>query len=81
MAVKLRLTRIGNKKRAFYRIVASNSTTRRDGRPLAFLGWYNPVANPAEIKLDMAQVQSWLDKGAEATDTVQALIKKAKASA
>lgn len=81
MAVKLRLTRMGNKKRAFYRIVATNSATRRDGRPLAFLGWYNPHAKPAEVKVDLEQVQAWLDKGAEVTDTVRSLLKKAKATA
>ncbi len=81
MAVKLRLTRTGNKKRAFYRIVAANSASRRDGRPLAFLGWYNPHTKPAEIKIDLAQVQTWIDKGAEPTDTVRALIKQAKTSA
>ena len=81
MAVKLRLARMGNKKRAFFRIVASNSASRRDGRPLAFLGWYNPHTKPAEIKIDLEQVQTWLDKGAEATDTVRSLIKQAKTPA
>lgn len=76
MAVKLRLTRIGSKKRAFYRIVATNSDTRRDGRPLEFLGSYNPHANPAEVKLDAEKVQKWLDLGAEPSDTVRSLIKR-----
>ena len=56
MSVKLRLTRIGSKKRAFYRIVATNSATRRDGRPLEFLGSYNPHAKPAEVKIGRAHV-------------------------
>lgn len=77
MSVKLRLTRIGSKKRAFYRIVATNSTTRRDGRPLEFLGFYNPHAKPAEVKLDVAKVQKWIDLGAEPSDTVRSLIKQA----
>ena len=53
MAVKLRLTRMGNKKRAFYRVVAINNESRRDGRPLEYLGFYNPMVEPAEIKIDM----------------------------
>lgn len=76
MAVKLRLTRMGNKKRAFYRIVAINSATRRDGRPLEFLGYYNPMVSPAEVKIDMEKVQKWLDLGAQPSDTVRTLLKK-----
>ncbi|MEG6504463.1 30S ribosomal protein S16 [Nitratidesulfovibrio sp. 1201_IL3209] len=76
MSVKLRLARMGNKKRAFYRIVAVNSAARRDGRPLEFLGFYNPMVNPAEVKIDTAKVQKWLDQGAEPTDTVRALLKQ-----
>ncbi|MBZ2171061.1 MULTISPECIES: 30S ribosomal protein S16 [Nitratidesulfovibrio] len=76
MSVKLRLARMGNKKRAFYRIVAVNSAARRDGRPLEFLGFYNPMVNPAEVKIDTAKVQKWLDQGAEPTDTVRTLLKK-----
>lgn len=75
MAVKLRLTRIGSKKRAFYRIVATRSDTRRDGRPLEFLGSYNPHAKPAEVKFDADKVRKWLDLGAEPSDTVRSLIK------
>ena len=75
MSVKLRLTRIGSKKRAFYRIVATNSATRRDGRPLEFLGSYNLHAKPAEVKLDAEKVKKWLDLGAEPSDTVRSLIK------
>lgn len=76
MAVKLRLTRSGSKKRPFYRVVATESSTRRDGRPLEFLGYYNPMTNPAEIKLDQEKVQKWLALGAEPTDTVRSLLKK-----
>lgn len=61
--------------------MAANSTSRRDGRPLAYLGWYNPHTNPVQVQLDLEQVQAWLDKGAEATDTVRNLVKQAKASA
>lgn len=76
MAVKLKLTRLGSKKHPFYRVVAANDETRRDGRPLAFLGYYNPMVNPAEVKLDAAKVKEWLGRGAEPTDTVRALIKE-----
>ena len=75
MAVKLRLTRTGSKKRPFYRVVAINSTTRRDGRPLEFLGHYNPMTNPATIEINKEKVQKWLDLGAEASDTVRNLLK------
>lgn len=76
MAVKLRLTRMGNKKRAFYRLVAANAQSRRDGRPLELLGYYNPMVEPAEIKIDMEKVQKWLQNGAEPTETVRTLLKK-----
>ena len=78
MAVKLRLTRTGCKKRPFYRVVAINSTTRRDGRPLEFLGYYNPMSNPAKIELDQEKIKKWLDMGAEASDTVRSLLKAGK---
>ena len=76
MAVKLKLTRMGSKKHPFYRVVAANDDTRRDGRPLEFLGFYNPMVNPAEVKLDGENVKKWLALGAEPTDTVRALIKQ-----
>ena len=78
MAVKLRLTRTGSKKRPFYRVVAIVSATRRDGRPLEFLGHYNPMTNPATVVIDQEKVQKWLDKGAEASDTVRNLLKAGK---
>ena len=77
MAVKLRLTRSGCKKRPFYRVIAINSTTRRDGRPLEYLGHYNPMTKPAQISLDAEKIKKWLDLGAEASDTVRSLIKQA----
>ena len=79
MAVKIRLTRMGSKKKPFYRVVAINSGTRRDGRPLEYLGFYNPMTNPAELKLDSEKIQKWLDRGAEPSDTVNSLIEKSKA--
>lgn len=75
MSVKLRLTRMGSKKRSFFRIVAANSDSRRDGRPLEFLGYYNPQTKPADVKIDAEKVQKWLDLGATPTDTVRSLMK------
>ena len=77
MAMKLRLTRMGCKKRPFYRIVALDSATRRDGRALEYLGYYNPMVDPAEIKVDSEKVRFWLERGAKPTDTVRALLQKA----
>jgi small subunit ribosomal protein S16 len=78
MAVKLRLARMGSKKRPFYRVVATNSGSRRDGRPLEFLGHYNPMTNPATVLIDQEKVKKWLDMGAEPTDTVRNLLKSLK---
>ena len=77
MALRIRLTRMGSKKRPFYRVVAMNSETRRDGRALEFLGHYNPMVEPNEIKIDTEKIQKWLDRGAKPTDTVRSLLKKA----
>jgi small subunit ribosomal protein S16 len=78
MAVKLRLTRMGSKKRPFYRVVATKSGSRRDGRPLEFLGHYNPMTNPATVQIDQEKVKKWLDMGAEPSDTVRNLLKSVK---
>ncbi len=77
MAMKIRLTRLGCKKRPFYRIIAVDSKTRRDGRALDFIGYYNPMVDPAEIKVDKEKMQKWLDRGAKPSDTVRALLQKA----
>jgi len=77
MAMKLRLTRMGCKKRPFYRIVAMDSKSRRDGRALEYLGYYNPMVDPAEIKVDGEKVRFWLARGAKPSDTVRALLLKA----
>ena len=76
MAVKLKLTRLGSKKHPFCRVVAATGETRRDGRPLEFLGYYNPMKDPIEVKLDADKIKEWLARGAEPTDTVRSLIKK-----
>ncbi len=79
MAVKLRLTRTGCKKRPFYHVVAINSDSRRDGRPLEFLGYYNPNTNPATVKLENEKIEKWISLGAKPSDTVASLIKSNKA--
>ena len=79
MSVKLRLTRMGNKKRSFFRIVATNTASRRDGRPLEFLGYYNPQVSPADIKIDTDKVQKWMDLGAEMSSLMKQYAKKADA--
>ena len=76
MSVKVRMTRSGSKKHPFYRIVAINSDSRRDGRPLEYLGYYNPNTNPGTLKIDQDKLQVWVGNGAEMSDTVRTLIKK-----
>lgn len=75
MAVKLRLKRMGAKQRPFYRIVAADARSPRDGRFIDTVGTYDAIANPAKITLDKEKVMNWLEKGAQPTDTVRALLK------
>lgn len=77
MAVKIRLTRMGSKKRPTYRIVASDSRSPRDGMYIEKIGTYNPVVSPAEVKIDEALALKWLHNGAQPTDTVRSLFSKA----
>jgi small subunit ribosomal protein S16 len=76
--VRLRLTRRGAKKRPFYRIVAADSRSPRDGRIIEQLGYYNPVSEPDELKVDLERVDYWLSTGAQPSDTVASLIKRAR---
>ena len=76
MAVKIRLRRMGAKKAPFYRIVVADSRYPRDGRFIEEIGYYNPLTNPAEVKVDAEKVQKWISNGAQPTDTVKALLKK-----
>lgn len=76
MAVKLRLKRMGGKQKSFYRIVAADSRFPRDGRFIETVGTYNPIAKPAEVKIDKELAIKWLSNGAQPTDTVKALFKK-----
>lgn len=76
MTVRLRLTRKGAKKRPYYRVVAADSEAPRDGRFLDILGSYDPMKDPAEVKLDREKVSRWLNKGAKATESVSAILKR-----
>lgn len=76
MAVKIRLTRMGAKKKPYYRIIAAESEAPRDGKFLEILGSYNPMKDPAEIRLDNEKISKWLEKGAQASESVQAILKK-----
>ena len=76
MAVKLRLKRMGGKQKPFYRIVAADSRFPRDGRFIETVGTYNPIAKPAEVKIDKELAIKRLSNGAQPTDTVKALFKK-----
>ena len=75
MAVKIRLTRLGDKKAPFYRVVVADSRSPRDGRFIDNIGTYNPLTDPAEIKIDKEVAIKWLNNGAQPTDTVKALLK------
>ena len=75
MAVKLRLKRMGSKKAPFYRVVAADSRSPRDGRFIETVGTYNPIATPAEVKIDEEKAIKWLSEGAIPTDTVRDLFR------
>ena len=76
MAVKIRLRRMGAKKAPFYRIVVADSRYPRDGRFIEEIGYYNPLTEPAELKIDSEKAKKWISNGAQATDTVKSLLKK-----
>ena len=77
MAVKIRLRRMGAKKAPFYRIVVADSRYPRDGRFIEEIGYYNPLEEPAVVKIDVEKAQKWIANGAQPTDTVKDLLKKA----
>ncbi len=81
MAVRIRLTRLGRKKKPFYRIIVADSESKRDGKFLDVVGTYDPLQDPAVITIDNAKLQEWLGKGALPTTTVQSLIRKSSAVA
>ena len=76
MAVKIRLRRMGAKKAPFYRIVVADSRFPRDGRFIEEIGYYNPLTEPSEVKVDAEKAKKWISNGAQPTDTVKALFKK-----
>ncbi len=76
MAVKIRLRRMGAKKAPFYRVVVADSRYPRDGRFIEEIGTYNPMTEPADIKIDAEKAKKWLGNGAQPTDTVKVLLKK-----
>ncbi len=77
--VKIRLRRMGAKKNPFYRIVVADSHFARDGRFIEEIGTYNPLTDPATVTVDVEKAQAWIKNGAQPTDTVKALLKKAGA--
>ena len=83
MALKIRLARHGAKKRPYYRVVIADSRAPRDGRFIERLGFYNPIARGGEIplRIDLAKVDAWVAKGAQPSERVKALVKKARKEA
>ncbi len=77
MAVKIRLRRMGTKQTPFYRMVVADGRTARDGRFLESLGTYDPLKNPVALKIDADKALEWLKRGAQPTDTVRTLLRKA----
>ena len=76
MSVKIRLKRMGMKKMPFYRVVVADERAPRDGRFIEEIGYYNPMTEPATIKIDTEKAQQWLKNGAQPTDTARTLLKK-----
>ena len=74
MAVKMRLTRMGDKKSPFYRIVVTDSRNARDGAYIDKVGHYNPISQPAEIVVDADKVKDWIAKGVQPTETVKSIL-------
>ncbi len=76
MAVKIRLKRMGVKKKPFYRVVVADSRAPRDGRFIEEIGYFDPLKDPAVINIDAEKAQKWIGNGAQPTDTVRSLLKK-----
>ncbi len=81
MAVRIRLTRMGATKRPSYRVVAIEKQRARDGRALEILGFYDPLTDPATVKLDADRIQAWISKGAQPSETVVKLMRQAQKGA
>lgn len=78
--VKIRLRRMGAKKNPFYRVVVADSRAPRDGRCIEEIGYYDPLAEGQQINVDLERAKYWIDNGAQPTDTVRGLLKKAEAA-
>ena len=76
MAVKMRLRRMGQKKAPFYRVIVADERSPRDGKFIDEIGYYNPLTNPAEVKIDAEKAEKCLNNGAQPTETVKSLLKK-----
>ena len=76
MALKIRLRRMGGKKAPYYRVVVADSKFPRDGRSIEEIGSYDPMRNPAEIKIDGEKAKQWIANGAQPTDSVKILLKR-----
>jgi small subunit ribosomal protein S16 len=81
MALKIRLTRIGTTHQPHYRVVVAEARSRRDGAPVDTLGAYNPRAKGNTLTIDLARVDHWLSKGAKPTESLHAMIKRARRAA
>ena len=76
MSVKIRLKRMGANKKPFYRVVVADSRSPRDGKFIEEIGYYNPLTNPADVKIDSEKAKLWISNGAQPTETVKSLLKK-----
>ena len=76
MAVKIRLKRMGSNKKPFYRIVVADSRSPRDGKFIEEIGYYNPVSQPKQVKINDEKAVKWLSNGAQPTDTVKSILSK-----
>ena len=76
--VKIRMMRMGSKKRPFYRVMAIDERKQRDGRPLEFLGTYDPRVEPPAVKLNLEGIDGWIGKGAQLSDTVRSLVNRVR---
>lgn len=79
--VRIRLTRLGAKKKPFYRLVAADQRSPRDGKFIEQLGWYDPLKDPYQVKFNLDRIDYWLSKGAQPTETATRLIAKARTEA
>jgi len=78
MAVRIRLRRVGRKGQPYYRVVVADSESPRDGRYLDEVGFYSPLTHPAELRMDLGKIEKWQAKGADLSQTVASLLRKAK---